>query len=150
MAKITFYRQKRIDGGLRSGISVGDETVLGLFEPGPTDNDPALLWYVDLRCEGARLPTDPKEAREWLLRHEDVIRAGFADCARECSAGIDPDIYPRLWSDFASTPKDIRMVIALSAVRRVDAREISKVLQDIGSHWGHYIRALKPLEHASR
>lgn len=150
MAKVTFYQQKRMDGGFRSGISVDEETVLGLFEPGPKDTNPALLWYVDPRCEGARLPTEPERARKWLLRHEDVIRAGFETRAREYSAGIDPDIYPQLWSDFASAPNGVRMVIAFSAARRVAALELSGVLQDIGSHWSCYIRALEPVEYAPR
>ena len=31
---LTFYRQRRVDGGIRTGVMVGDETVLELFEGG--------------------------------------------------------------------------------------------------------------------
>ena len=52
MPNLTFYRQKRVDGGVRTGVELDGETVASLFEEGDPERDPALLWFVDLRCEG--------------------------------------------------------------------------------------------------
>ena len=53
--ELSFYRQKRQDGGIRTAVTVDGDTVLHRFQPGEGASDPALLWYVDLRCAGRRL-----------------------------------------------------------------------------------------------
>jgi hypothetical protein len=144
MPKLTFYRQQRIDGGIRTGIELDGETIYGLFEEGEEEVDPRLVWYVDLRCEGPRLPQTTRGARKWLLDQAPMISDGFVRCAREIRAGIDPDIYPLFWDKFPDAPSGTRLKIALCAVRRVAAIEMSGVVAEIGSHWTEYVRALKP------
>ena len=56
MHKLTFYHQKRRDGGLRTGVDFDDERVLERFEPGDLARDSALEWFVDIRCRGETLP----------------------------------------------------------------------------------------------
>ena len=63
MTKLTFYRQGRKDGGIRTGVEVNDESVLGRFEEGDKETDSALDWYVDIRCSVSKLGNDPEDAR---------------------------------------------------------------------------------------
>ena len=72
MPNLTFYRQARIDGGIRTGIELDEDAVFEHFEEGGPELDPTLLWYVDLRCQGPGLPDEPRKAREWLIDHADV------------------------------------------------------------------------------
>ncbi len=148
MSELTFYRQRRMDGGLRTGIDVDGELAFGLFEEGTQDNDPRLRWFVDLRCEGQKLPHSPRGARKWLLDHGDAIGEGFVLFAEEMRVGIDLDIVSLAWDRFPNAPKDVTMKIVLSAIRRVDAREMAGVVHETGLHWKDLIRGLKPIERA--
>jgi hypothetical protein len=148
VTKIIFYRQKRRDGGIRTGVEINGETALGLEEGFAGDElDPVLLWFVDLRCEGKKLPTDPEEVREWLLKHSPVIRAGFETLAGQIGAGIDFNTYPYLWP-VPNAPRGVHMTIACSAMRRNDARAIREVLSDIATHWQETLARLPAVEPA--
>lgn len=143
MSELTFYRQLRMDDGARTGIELDRVSLFEQFEAGnPDDRDPALRWYVDLRCRGEGLPRNPEAARQWLLDHADLIRDGFRRFADRLVAGADPDEYPLEWSDFQGLPAAVQMTIAASAMRRVDAREMGLVLRDIAEHWSERIHAL--------
>jgi hypothetical protein len=148
MTKITFYHQKRRDGGIRTGIEINGETELGL-EEGFTreEEDPVLLWFVDLRCEGKKLPTDPEEVRAWLLKYGAVIRAGLKSLAEEIQAGIDFNTFPYLWP-VPGAPRGVRMTLACSAMRRMDARSIRNVLLEIAAHWQERVARLPAVERA--
>jgi hypothetical protein len=142
MSELTFYRQKRVDGGIRTGIDLDGASICEDFEPGEAERDPALRWYVDLRCSGDGLPGDADSAREWLLEHDAMIREGFSRYAEELAAGSDQDDYPLQWSGFQALPPKVRMSIACSAIRRVDARELNHVLLDIAEHWSERVGRL--------
>ncbi len=142
MPKLTFYRQKRDDGATRTGIELDGETIAERFEGGEGERDPALLWYVDLRCEGAGLPDDPDAATHWLLEQAPIIRVGFARFAERLRAGVDTDLYSLTWSEFADVPEGVGMTIACSAIRRIEAREMSAILADVGSHWDDIIKTI--------
>src|SRR5829696_5207955 len=122
MSEITFYRQERRDGGKRTGIEVGQRTEFVSFEPGDADNDPALVWYVDVRCSGDRLPTDGDAARAWFLQHEAAIRALLERAAAEVPAGYDPVEWPLQVTDQVD---GATVTVAASAVRRLEARQLS-------------------------
>jgi hypothetical protein len=139
MPTITFFRQARRDGGIRTGIDIDDHTVLSRFETGTRDDDPTLLWYVDVRCEGTRLPRDVEAARQWLLRHDDSIRQTLDALARQVPDGLDPSEWP------LRTTKRLggaSVTIACSAVRRVEAREMAAILRDVAEHWTQRLDAL--------
>jgi hypothetical protein len=150
MPEVTFYRQKRVDGGVRTGITLNGVAIYSSFEEGEDEPDPALLWFVDLRCEGSSLPEKPEEARQWLLDHSRIIKDGFSKCAKEFRLGIDPDIYPLMWSDFPNSPKGVKMTIAYAAARHAAARQLEQVLKKIGAHWKKSIQDLEPLRPAAR
>lgn len=149
MTKLTFYRQLRADGGVRTGVKLDEVTVLGSFEEGEADPDPALIWFVDLRCRGDGLPADPEDARDWLLDQAGIIREGFAACARDHRDGIDPDIYPLVWDKFPSAPEGVRMEIISTAARHDAARKLADVLNDLGAHWENYVESLAILDPAT-
>jgi hypothetical protein len=146
MPNLTFYRQARIDGGIRTGIELDEDTVFEHFEEGGPEPDPTLLWYVELRCQGPGLPDDPREARTWLIDHEEVICDGFSRCASEFEAGRDIDAYPLLWSKFSRVPAGVEMTIACATNRRNWAISLPLLLKDIELHWRERLQQLQPAE----
>jgi hypothetical protein len=144
MPHLTFYRQKRIDGGIRTGLEIDQETIFEEFEEGGPESDPTLVWYADLRCDGPGVPGTEEAAWPWLLDHEERFVEGFMRCAGEYLTGIDPDAYPLLWSDFSNPPRDVSLTIAYSARRKLDGRAMAAVLTDIGEHWAERIRDMNP------
>jgi hypothetical protein len=147
MPKLTFYRQKRIDDSVRMGIELNGRTAFERFEESGKEPDPILLWYVDLRCQGPGLPNDPDVARDWLIAQVVPIRDGFARCSQDLQAGIDRHGGVIQWSDFHAMPGGVRMTIACSALRRVDARGIAKAVAETGRRWVKLLRSLEPYEY---
>ncbi len=146
MPKLTFYRQGRADGAMRTGIELDEDTIFETYEDSGPEIDPTLLWYVDLRCKGPGIPSDPQEAKRWLLDHSEIIRDGFLRCASEFEAGRDVDAYPILWSNFSDLPRDVEMTIACATNRRIWALSIPKLLADVAEHWRERIEHLEPAE----
>jgi len=142
MAKITFYRQARQDGGIRTGVDVDDATALERFEAGSTYDDPALLWYVDVRCQGKSLPNQAEGARKWLISNGALIRQSLKALADEVSTGMDSDVWP-LRRPVLHAPRGARIELACSATRRVDGREIAAVLRDIAVRWDRRLKNLR-------
>lgn len=143
MTKLMVYRQERQDGGIRTGMEVDGLTVLHHFQLGSSDSDPALAWFVDVRAEGRSLPHDPQAAREWFLAQADTIHDGLTQLATDLRAGMDFDAWP-LQRSIENAPKGVRLTIACSAVRRVQARDIARTLLDVAKHWSSYLRELEP------
>jgi hypothetical protein len=151
MPKLTFYRQKRFDGGIRTGLEwgldldptfEGESTLLERFEPGEEERDPSLLWFVDIRCEGPGVPSSLDEAPRWFLSTKPVIDDGlarFADHLRQ--VGADLDHYPLEWSEFPNTDNVERKIVC-SAIRRTVCRELSEILDDVREHWSEWIEEM--------
>ncbi|MGD0541912.1 MAG: hypothetical protein ABSB33_10375 [Tepidisphaeraceae bacterium] len=139
MRTITFYRQKRIDGGIRTGVEVGGNTVLSTFESGGGKHDPALLWYVDVLCEGRRLPKDSEEARDWLSLQKKNVRRLLDALAKKVVAGVDAGDWP---VHQQGTFHGVKMRVSCSAVRRLEARKLTGILGDIAEHWEEYVGSL--------
>jgi hypothetical protein len=131
----------RQDGGLRTAVTAEDDHLLHLFQRGKKPDDPALLWYVDVRCQGARLPTEAEQARQWFLDQAPVIREALTELAEKLHAGVDSEGWPLLW-EVPHHPRGVRMTIACSAVRRMAALDIASILTDLRDHWEEIIRRL--------
>lgn len=142
MPRLTFYRQKRSDEAIRMGVELDGETIAERYEGGESEPDPALLWYVDLRCEGSGIPDGPDEASHWLIDQRDTIHSGFSAFVEHLRAGADPDIYSLTWEQFEGLPENVKMSIACSAIRRIDAREMANTLKEIAENWTTIIRSL--------
>jgi hypothetical protein len=145
MPTITFFTQTRQDGGVRSGVDVDETTALGLFRPGrSSEPDPALLWYVDVRCTGAGLPREGEAARRWLVRHMGQIRKAPEFAADEIPAGIDPGDWP-FRREMKNGSSSTRILISCSAMRKIDARKLAAVLKGVANKWQETIESLSPL-----
>ena len=142
MVKLIFYRQKRYDNGIRTGLELDGYPIAERFEEGDGPRDPALIWYVDLCCEGPGVPDDPDMVEPWLVEHSSLIRDGFVRFAERLRAGADKDIYSLAWSDFPDAPQGVTITISCSAARRVDGREMAAILQDTATRWDEIIHSL--------
>lgn len=144
MHKLTLYRQKRQDGGTRTAITINGVNVLHYFEGGKAPPDPVLLWYVDIRCEGKRLPLQPDKAREWLLAHHAHFEQALTQLAEKLAVGLDYAVCPLEW-EVPEPPPHVRVAIVCMAVRRVAALQLSSLLKEIRDHWVDILQRLQPL-----
>ena len=144
MDKLSFYHQKRRDGGLRTGIELNDERVLERFEPGDSPQDSTLLWFVDVRCSGRNLPSEPEAIRRWFLEKSEIVRAALCQLSEDLIAGIDPGWPIRR---LIPTTDGVRMAVYCSATRRLSGREISEILSDLEKAWPKVIRKLVSYAH---
>jgi hypothetical protein len=134
-----------MDGGVRSGVDVDGVTVANHFEAGEKQNDPALAWFVDLRCEGDGVPDRLEAIREWLLRYAAVVTAGFRGLAAKLEVGIDQDVWPLEWM-VPNAPTNTCITLVCSCIRRFSARKMKDVVQDLETRWQEYLRQLEPVE----
>ena len=144
MSKLTFYHQKRRDGALRTGVELNDERILENYEPGDSPQDSALLWFVDVRCSGEPIPSQPEAVRQWLLERGGAVGPSLRQLAEDLAAGIDPD-----WPVKKEVPTadGVSMVIYCSAIRRLSGREIAGILSALAEHWPLVVGALGTYEH---
>jgi len=154
MHELTFYRQKRYDGGVRMGIELDKEhTLLATFLEGPLEEQEnplaaALLWYFDLRCRGDEVPTQPDRAREWFRSFKDPIRSGLEKLATAISLGVD-DSTPIQWSDFEGFPAGVHVEAVLSAIRRISNDELLQVIEEIADKFDTFLGQLSQVEPAT-
>ena len=140
MPVITFYRQERRDGGVRTGIEVAGHAAFQRFDEAHIDSDPALLWYVDVQCAGNGVPKESEKAREYFLQNAAMIKEHLRLLASEIPAGIDPGDLP-LQRNFAMRGR-VKGMISCSAVQRLAAKEIAVKLFDIAGDWEGMIEKL--------
>lgn len=153
MSGMVFYRQKRFDGGIRTGVELGQETILEHFEVGSEDRDPRLLWYLDVRCQGPGVPTDVESARHWFLETASIIKGGltrFADESRR--VGVDKDSYPLEWSDFPSGDDGVNRKLVCSLAQRMDGRDLAEIVDDVSRHWSERLESMiaEQIEYSAR
>jgi len=145
MATITLYRQARFDGGLRTGIDVDGETILEHYQPESGDSNPALLWYMDVRLSGDQLPSDPLEARDWLAANSEFFRSQLERVAEEnLEAGFDAELRP-FRRRLGGCPEGCSAEVVISAVRRLEARDIADQVRSLAQHWCTVLEELAPL-----
>ncbi len=145
MPTLVFYRQARVDGGIRTGIDVNGDSVWQSFEPGNGDPDPALLWYVDLRCTGDTLPTDPEGVRRWFGDGGSAIKAAFRELADKLRVGFDDELWPYQFA-VPTAAGEPSMKIVCSAIRGLEPGTLGKVLQETGENWERLLEQLAPAE----
>jgi hypothetical protein len=141
MAQIVYFKQAREDGGVRTGIEFEELTYYETFENEAKERDPALRWWLDVRCEVNRPVEGPEEARQWLLEHGDFIRRGLKAFAEKLSVGLDRDYYP-VQCEIPGPPEKARAVIVCSVGRRAAGREIGEVLLQIADRWEQEVKGL--------
>jgi hypothetical protein len=146
MPAITFYRQFRRDGAMRTGVEVDGESALMQFDEGEDfrdDPDPRLVWYVDVSFRGGSLPRDGGAARRWLLRHEGGIVRTIHALAKSVRQGIDAsDWLLRKEAKIGS----VKLAITCSVVRRLEAQRVAEILLDVADNWSARLTALPELQ----
>jgi hypothetical protein len=145
MDKLSFYHQKRDDGGLRSGIDFNDTRMLESYQPGTLPEDSALLWFIDIRCSAEHLPSEPEAIRQWFLARSNLIQPALGQLAGDLPAGIDSD-----WPIRRVIPTEdgVNMAVYCSAIRRLTGREISQVLSELKNAWPDLIKHLNTYEYS--
>jgi len=144
MNRISFYRQARSDGGVRSGVDVNGGQAWSIFEPGAGDPDPALEWYVDIEWSGSSLPTDADEAKALLLAQEPRVSAACEALASRLEVGIDAEPAPFTQS-FDAGLSGVKAGVYCSAVHRVSGRDMGRNLKFIGTSWSRLLKQLHPV-----
>ena len=140
MTEIAFFRHERVDRAIRMGLEIDNHTVLHDFQSGDDDDDPSLLWYVDVIIQGDGLPRDPDGARDWLRDHGGKIQDHLRAMANEMSTGIEWDVNP--FRRQGELEPGCSFLINVSALRRVAAREFSKKLLELADQWDDHLEKL--------
>lgn len=148
MGTLAFFRQARVDGGIRTGVDWNDTPLLHEFEEGNEEHDPAIIWYVDVEFAGDTLPVSAEDARRWLIRRGTAVAARLNKLADELSLGIDVASWP-IRRSLEGLPRGVTGTISCSAVRRIDCRHIAERLRELARQWREIIRHLPPLREAA-
>lgn len=143
MPTIGFFRQKRADGGVRTGVGVNDVMLWEHFKAGRRDSDPALRWYIDLLFEGNRLPTEAQAARDWLLEQKEFICDNLRKMAERLEIGLDSDVRPFRYR-LKNAPRGVRGDLVVSGVRSLSEGELARELKSLARRWQATIDALAP------
>jgi hypothetical protein len=148
MHKIILYQHHRVDGGTRTAVTINGERALEHFVPGKKPSDPVILWDWDLRCAGARLPTDPAKAVGWLREQEPVVRDELTRLADKVLTSGKHEDWPLLW-DVSHPPRGVRMQLFCDAIRPMTLRRLAANLRDVRDRWEDILSLLPTTRAAS-
>lgn len=143
MAEFSFFRQLREDGGIRTGIELNGEYCWESLHEG-TGDDPALVWYVDVRGRGDRVPCDEGAIVGWLMDQSQPVRDALYQLAARLAAGYDFSIWPVRWPIASSIP-DVSLEVVVSTIRRMDALNVAGVLRELADSWMSVLESLEPV-----
>lgn len=149
MTEITFYRQKRRDGSVRSGLHATGPYDLENFEKGPEQlaDDPCahvLDWFIDLQLQSPRQMDDAEAARDELLSHADEITAGLNRMVDEIGVGLDSN-RPVVWQNFPELPTGYSCRLNCSISLKYRGMPYMDLLRDFVGRWPIYCRSLRVL-----
>ncbi len=138
MTELVFFRQARADGGARTGLFV-DGAGSSLLEGGGEFDDPSLLWYVDVRLSGSDIPADVKKARDWLLRHSELLAKAYSALSDRLEIGLDADIWP-LMVKVEGGPPGVDATAVCSCTRRISGISMGETVSEIAAHWQEHLQ----------
>ena len=142
MPTLTYYKNVRNDGGVRTGVGLNGETVLEDFVEGRQEPDPILVWYVDLLFESSKVPKEAEAIRAWLATMGNYVKQGLDEIATKMEVGIDqqwnPFSYPLL-----RTPTGVKITMSGAAMNRVRIEDFAQHLREIKQEWDKSLRRLK-------
>jgi hypothetical protein len=143
MASATVFWQERVDGGIREGIDYEGTTVLEHYVPGHEDDDPALLWYVDVRFEGSIPASSPESLRDWLTQIEGQVKPGLDAVADDLAAGTD-GLVP-VQRPLPLSLDGVTACVVATGIRRINARRIGERIRDLGNRWSEMLSSMQSL-----
>lgn len=151
MPTLSFFKNFRKDGGVRFGIRSADEIVFHAFVPGELPEDPTLDWFVDLTCEGRRVPGPSgrfEESRRWFLDNVALLQTAIREMADRLEIGVDGNGEP-----FRIEQKGLgpiaKVVLHGTANRRIRDTDIAERLKEFADQLPSDLESLE-LEVAGR
>jgi hypothetical protein len=148
MHEIIFYQHHRVDGGTRTAVDIDDATTVEHFVAGKRYSDPVILWSWQLRCAGARLPTDPEKVVQWLREQGPLVGAELTRLADKVLTAVKHEEWPLLW-DVAHPPRGVRMQLYCHAIRPMTLRRLAAKLRDVRDRWDDILSLLPTTRAAS-
>jgi hypothetical protein len=130
---------------MRTGLDVGGISIEH-YEDGSGEDDPALVWYVDLRLDDDHGPQNPDDARRWLIDHASLVTDTYRLLADKLEVGVDPDVWP-LKIENPTAIAGVRMAAVCSCTRRVPALTMRATVQGVAEHWREYLQSLFQVQH---
>ena len=151
MTEITFYRQKRRDGSIRSGLHCSGPFDLESFEPGPADiaDDPyapVLDWIIDLQLDVPEEPIDAESGRRILLACSEPISSQLNQKIADLGVGFDTSL-PVTLTDFDQLPVGYQCRLNCSISNRFKGAAFIAILRDFASSWPEYCQKLQVMVH---
>ena len=135
MSQLTFFRQARADGGVRTGVELDGDLLLHRFEEGAAEDDPGLIWFIDVGFEGEGLPHGAEAVRDFLLARASEIASALAQMSDDISrTGVDSGAWP-LRRRAPATTDGVSITLTCSAIRRLEGREIANKLSELARDW---------------
>lgn len=151
MTEITFYRQQRRDGSIRSGLELNGEPQFGLIQSWPletSDDDLSMVldWYIDLTIQSPNPidHSDPEQTKNELLKLQTSIQHGLNQLANSMGAGVDFES-PVLWSKFPELSEGFHVEMVCRASSRISSRQLMREINEFANHWLEYLGNLKQL-----
>jgi len=151
MTEITFYRQQRRDGSIRSGLELNGEPQFGLIQSWPSetsDDDLSMVldWYIDLTIQSPNPidHSDPEQTKNELLKLQASIQHGLNQLANSMGAGVDFES-PVLWSKFPELSEGFHVEMVCRASSRISSRQLMREIHEFANHWLEYLGNLKQL-----
>ena len=135
---LTFFKQKRPDGSIRTGIELDDELVLSRDTAGFKNTDFALVWYIHVQC--LMLPS----VRSWdpaafLAENAIAIKAALMATAKEIKSGIFDKL---LRHDVTDLTDGSKIEVAYFTTRRASEKGLRQAMVDLASRWVEIITEL--------
>ena len=146
--RLIFSRGRCLDGSLFTTVALDDTDVVDRTEPGKKPPDPVIMWCIDLRFQGNRLPADPEGAFRWLREQRDVVRAGLTWLATRIPSAVSPDDWP-LFMDIPDVPPGVGMSVFAHAIRPMTLAKMGSTARGLRKHWDKILDQLEPSRPAS-
>jgi hypothetical protein len=148
MPKATLYHQERFDSQIHTGFTVEGVGELDYIQPGKSDDDPVLRWFVDLRCTGSfQAPQTEPEAFDWLNRHADLFRDALSRAADRADIGIDHSALG-LQIDVPTAERGLQLRVVVAVHDRAARLDVAPRLRRLRRDPKKLIRKMAPLEAA--
>ena len=133
MTEITFYRQQRRDGSIRSGLELNGEPQFGLIQSWPSetsDDDLSMVldWYIDLTIQSPN-PIDSSDTDQ---------------IGDSMGAGVDFES-PVLWKNYPELSDGYEIELVCRASNRISSRQLMNEIHGFAQHWLEYLGSLKQL-----
>ena len=130
MTEMTFYHNVRLDGGVRTGVTVEGFRGLEVFHPGPGEPDPRLAWSVTVTVPSDRGVATQDDAAEWLASEWPMLQVALSQAAAEIPTGTDFG-----WKPWLSHQKALGRgaEVSLTAMRVSDHRDLGRNLNTLAT-----------------